>query len=360
MASRGYQIARNDQDRYRCRASAAESLVKLAGGRGSPFVQAKFLADAISELHGIPDKKERRRELQHQLVDVQTGVLDELSVFRHEVDIADAVQGTVSAFEKLDLVDKLRGFIELADSPSPDVLAERARKQIEDHPLAAIFGASHLDHDGKVVHRTEGGLGDTATDGAIIANIVQAESMRRSLAVSAGIEPARQVIVSRHLIAEDVAELLVRHSPFVDPRQDQTFARGIASFFRGDRHAAIYTLTPLLESCLRFVLKSAGHDVTIFDAASQTQQDRMLTSLFADLRRPLEAIFGVEMIHELDFLFLKRPGPALRHAVAHGLLMDGGPYGADAIYACWLMFKLMFIPLVASEAALRQLLSSYD
>jgi hypothetical protein len=36
---------------------------------------------------------------------------------------------------------------------------------------------------------------------------------------------------------------------------------------------------------------------------------------------------------------------AEQRAVAHGLLFDGSPYGGDAIYGCWLIFRLCLLPL---------------
>jgi hypothetical protein len=33
------------------------------------------------------------------------------------------------------------------------------------------------------------------------------------------------------------------------------------------------------------------------------------------------------------------------HSVAHGLLHDGGPYGDDSVYGCWLIFHLCMLPL---------------
>jgi hypothetical protein len=48
----------------------------------------------------------------------------------------------------------------------------------------------------------------------------------------------------------------------------------------------------------------------------------------------------------INNVFLAHPGPRLRHGVAHGLLSDGDPYGPDAIYACWLIFRLCCLPLL--------------
>ena len=48
---------------------------------------------------------------------------------------------------------------------------------------------------------------------------------------------------------------------------------------------------------------------------------------------------------DIESVFLTKLGPHLRHALAHGLLHDGDPYGADAIYACLLIFRLCLLPL---------------
>jgi hypothetical protein len=124
-----------------------------------------------------------------------------------------------------------------------------------------------------------------------------------------------------------------------------TFSRGIWRFFQGDFTSALYILTPLLENSLRHVLRLRGHEVTIFDDATQTQQDRTISALFAQMRGELDAAFGTAITSDIERLFLSKPGPYLRHAVSHGLLHDGDPYGADAIYGCWLIFHLCMVPL---------------
>jgi hypothetical protein len=67
--------------------------------------------------------------------------------------------------------------------------------------------------------------------------------------------------------------------------------------------------------------------------------------LFQELRTELDRAFGVEITTDLENIFLTKPGPYLRHALSHGLLVDASPYGPDAIYACWLLFRLCFLPL---------------
>ena len=159
------------------------------------------------------------------------------------------------------------------------------------------------------------------------------------------IEAARHTIIDQHYLSDDTLASLLQYSPFVPPDLIATFARGFLRFFQGDFVSAAYILTPLLENSLRHILKGNGHDVTIFDDATQTQQDRTISSLFEHMRTELEGVLTTDITSDIERLFLNKPGPHLRHAVAHGLMHDGDPYGFDAIYACWLIFRLCLLPL---------------
>jgi hypothetical protein len=93
------------------------------------------------------------------------------------------------------------------------------------------------------------------------------------------------------------------------------------------------------------VLKGHGHDVTKFDDAKLTQQDRTISSLFDQMRAELASVLGDAITTDIENVFLKKPGPYMRHRLSHGLLQDGDPYSDDAIYGCWLIFHLCLLPL---------------
>jgi hypothetical protein len=309
------------------------------------MLASHHLSEAIAELHGISGKKDRRTKLRHRLIDIQARIPDEMSSFSHEMDLRELAERVEKNIEGLSLLDKLLAFAALARSPQPEHLIKQALKTIREHPLSAIFGASHHDREGKVIHRTEGGIsGNDASDPVVQREIAQAESIRRNVA-SFGIDVARRAITERHYLSDDVFKSLLRYSPFVPQDLLATFARGFTCFFRGDFVSAVYILTPLLENSLRHVLKAYGHDITIFDDAKQTQQDRTISSLFEQMRSELDVVFTTAITTDIENVFLKRPGPYLRHSLAHGLLHDGDPYGPDAIYGCWFIVRLCLLPL---------------
>jgi hypothetical protein len=183
--------------------SGTEALEKK---QNSAMLAAHWLSQAIAQLHGIPDKRERRTALRHKLVDIQARISEEMSSFSHPLDVKELVEAVEKAMAKASLIDKLFIFASLSNSPDPEELAREAAKAIGESPLASLFPTSHMDHEGKVVHRTEGrGRPGEANDAAIANQIAQAESIRRQIAVAGRIDPARQMIVSEHFLSDDGA-----------------------------------------------------------------------------------------------------------------------------------------------------------
>lgn len=346
LASRAFHLAKKNGDQHRSQSEAAEQLVRMAGQQPLAMLNASMLAEAIAELHGVPGKKDRRKELRHRLVDAQAGIADEMSPFTTPINLEEIVRRAQEHMkQRPSLRDKLFVFAALDRSPDPAGIAEAAAKSIREHPLASLFPATHHDSEGKVVHRSGGaGFGDDENESAIQREIAEHERIRRLVAYGK-IEAARQVIATDHYLSDDLFSNLLLHSAFVPRNSVGTYGRGFLRFFQGDFTSGLYILTPLLENSLRHVLKNHGHDVTNFDDSRMTQQDRTISALFEQLREELDSIFGRAITTDIENVFLTKPGPYLRHSLAHGLLPDGAPYGADAIYGCWLLFHLCMLPL---------------
>ncbi len=351
LAARGYLIAKRDDDKHRCQASAAETLAAeaeriLGAKEQGPAMQASHLmSNALAQLHGIPAMKQRRTELKHRLVDIQSRIPEEMSVFSHKSDLTDVEAKVVEKLSEGSLLDQLFVFAAADASPDPAALIAEAVRSIQEHPLSSLFETVHYDREGKAVHRSPAaGLPSDPSQLALRRQIALSEFIRRNF-VSVVIEIARQTIMTNHFLPEDQLVSLLQQSPFVPSELVGTFSRGFLRFFQGDFTSATYTLTPLLENSLRYALKMHGHDVTTFDDATQTQQDRTISSLFEQMRGELDAVFTAGITTDIENVFLTCLGPHLRHDIAHGLAHDGTPYGADAIYGCWLIFRLCLLPL---------------
>ncbi|WP_371090198.1 DUF4209 domain-containing protein [Bradyrhizobium sp. WSM2254] len=353
LGAAAYHAAKLEDDENRCRSTAAELLVGVARRQPSAMLAGHTLTEAIRELHGVPGSKDRRKELRHLLVDIQAGIADEMSPFTVPMNLEKLAEYVESQMRRPNLLDKLFVFAALSQSPDLGKLVEDAEKSIREHPLASLFGASHHDHDGKVIYRSDGAnFGDTTNGSAIRDQIARDEGIRRHITASAEIEVARRAIAAEHYLSEEIFAFLLERSPFVPRWLVMTYSLGFTRFFQGDFISALYVLTPLLEASLRYVLKSHGHDVTKLDDATKTQEDRTISSLFEQMRDELDSIFGSAITTDLESVFLKKPGPCLRHSIAHGLLRDGEPYSDDARYGCWLIFQLCMLPLYRNQGSL--------
>ena len=343
QAGRAFRLAKRDVDSNRCQSKAADRLTAEAEKhKASAMVSAHWLSAAIQELHGLSGQKAKRTRLRHRLINVQAHIPEQMSVFHQPFDLKNIVDPLHEKMRDANLSDKLAMFVCLANSPDPARLREEALEAIAQHPLQSLFGTVHLDSEGKAIHRTEGGL---ESEGAIDKQIALAESIRRNIA-SALIEAAREDINVHHYISEDVLAALLSHSPFVPDDLLLTFSRGFNRLFQGDFIGSLYGLTPLLESSLRHVLKAHGYEVTNFDDTDQTQEDKTISSIFQQMRSELESIFSKAIVADIENVFLSKLGPSLRHRLAHGLLHDSSAFSPDALYGCWLIFRLCCLPLL--------------
>ena len=66
-----------------------------------------------------------------------------------------------------------------------------------------------------------------------------------------------------------------------------------------------------------------------------------MVAIITSHRTELVAILGAPLLEELDRVFNIKPGPALRHDVAHGQLSAGACYSADVIYAVGFVLCLL-------------------
>jgi hypothetical protein len=293
LVARAYHFAKKDDDKYRAQAAAAEQLVSMAEHQPSAMLGSHFLAQVIAELHGVPGKKDRRKELNHRLIDIQANISDEMSAFSVPIDLKDIFQQTQQGMLLLSLRDKLFAFAGLARSPDPAQLVDQAKESMSKFPLASPFGASHHDREGKIVHRSEGAnFGDSDDNSAVARQIAQDEGLRRLTTVGGQLEPARQAIGSERYIPDDLFAYLLQYSAFVPQALVGTFSRGFVRFFQGDLVSGLYILTPLLENSLRHVLKAHGHEVSKFDDAKRMQEDRTISQLYEQTRGELDSIFG--------------------------------------------------------------------
>lgn len=327
---------------------ATEQIVRLADqAAASPMLRSHWLMEAIGEYRRIRGSRERQKELERQLREVQADVLAEMVPLSHETDITELVEETLARLEQLPLSYALGQFADLSKSRSAAQLREEGLNAARTAPLSAMFGSTHHDKDGKIVGRSPGApLSEEPGEEWLRNTIARNESLHRGLTVAGIIEPARQYLQVTFPLSERHLAHIVWNSWFVPPEHRPIFSLGFLRFFQGDFISSSYLLIPQLENSLRHVLKLTGCEPSMV-RPNLLQEDRSLSTILGQHRDSIEAVFGSDVTAEIDLIFNAEAGPRLRHDCAHGKIGYGEANSQDAIYACWFIFRLTCLPLFA-------------
>ena len=346
LAADAWRAAKDGDRERQCRLKAVDLGLKASTANTLAIMRAHALREAIAELRAIPSTRERRQSLEAELRAVQAESAHDFTPINHSVDIGDIVSGTLEVFEGLSLADALLRFGFL--SSLIDYGEEKAdyRASAQRFPLQAMFSESRLDRDGKVVAEGKAlGLGTEPDEDWYLGKLNAHMPMRRSMITASQIEPVRQALVAQVSFNERHLAPVVVSSPYVASEQIEIFARGFSRFFQGDYISAAHLLLPQMEGMVRHILTQAGRPTSMIQS-DMTQEDRSLSAIFDTMRNDVFDVFGEAYALEIDTLFLDRRGPALRHVIGHGKLTAADCYGADVVYACWLMWRLICEPLV--------------
>ncbi|RWN54145.1 hypothetical protein [Mesorhizobium sp.] len=344
LAGRACLIAKDVDNGNRCLIQAAETYVADADARpDSATVQVHFLNDAIKALRPIPGTADRRRALQDRLNTVQPRIMDEMSSFSHETNITELVEAVEAEVRGKTLTQVIRALLMCEKSPDPDKLRDEVLKASYGS-LAALFSTTVSDNQGRTRFIAPGlDLSDPPDENQVRFLINQNDRIRRSLVVSARINPIRRVLWEEHSVSVDALLPLMRASPFVPPHHEYIFATGAAKFIGGDGLEAAHLILPQLENSLRHILSLSGVETNRINQDG-TQEEAMLSRLLGDFREPLLQIMPAALFQEIDLLFNFRGGPSIRHELAHGKITDGEFWSPDVTYSTWLVLHIVILP----------------
>lgn len=345
LAAQGYAKLGDDDAKRRCQQKSVDETLRMREQVSSASAQAYWTRKAIGELRAARGFKDWIGELRKELRELQDASLDEFGQFSMPLDLTLERQGTIEIFEGLTLPDVLLQFAHLAASPKVKDLRQEALDSRKDSFLSSLFGASYADHEGKTVAETQAGSLDGEPDDAWLKErYLQSLDIRRHQIVGGFIEPARCTIMTQFPLEVRHFAPIAQMSPFVPLGHEHVFALGFARLMQGDYASAAYLLIPQLENSLRYVLLNANRETSKIKP-DLLQEDRSLSGMLGSLRTELEEVFGSDIVNEIDLLFHHKPGPQLRHEVAHGKMSAGACYHTAGIYASWMIYRLTCLPL---------------
>lgn len=257
--------------------------------------------------------------------------------------ISEMREATAEMFAACSLPDGLRGILQFIHPDDPEEQKAEALRLARSAPLSNMFSTSHSDDQGRVVAEGPALFDNEPSEVWFQEHCIRNARFGRQYTVGGRIEPARQTLQERFSIQERHMLAIVAHSDFIPVGHHQIYGIGLARLWQGDYVTAASLLIPQLENSLRHVLQLVGRDSSKIEEDG-IEGDRPLNVLLTYCRDDLEKVFGPEMVWEMDALFNFRPGPALRHELAHGKLHSHAFYSAEVISACWLIYFLVILP----------------
>jgi hypothetical protein len=347
QAANAHQQSENPEGFKRCKLMSIQQTLRMRDGVDSYMSKASWTRDAIRELRSIPGMQREQEALRVELLELQAQAAHEFSTFRTPMDLSEERQGTIDVFKNLTLPDFFYRFAHLCPVPEKMALHTDVIKSRSDSLLSDLFnGGVYTDVLGRVI--TE----------APVINLNEAPPLdwydykclpyldfHYQMWVESRVKPAARTLLTKFAVDDRHLMAIVSASPFVAPGFEQIYALGLARFLQGDMMSACHLLFPQLENSLRQVLSDAGIDSSKLDE-EMFQEDRSISGLLKSRREQLESIFGVDLIYTIDLLFNFKGGPCLRHELAHGKLAPGSCYLHSSIYACWLMYYMVCLPLL--------------
>lgn len=280
-------------------------------------------------------------EIQQELRAAGEAAIGEMTEFASDpIDLGSAAEDSISRVRGLDAMASLEALSLLENFASVTKFRDDAEVAMKSAPFASLLTNVHVSPDGRVVHRSSPS-GDPifGYPPAIWRNMIRMYEFRIAVFVQGLIWPALTQLTSEHLFRENDFETIVREAPLVPKDRTRLFAKGLLAGYQFDFASALHLLVPQVENMVRQHMLDAGLPTTSIKDGVESESG--LSALMA--KAGVEELFSPDLAFELRALFCGPIGPNLRNSVAHGLLDDGGTYGAPSIYAWWLCLRLIFL-----------------
>ena len=356
-AAKWFNICENDEQSVDMTAGEAESFeneadTKLKTDNPQYGVAASFLEDALQVYRSIPRAHRSRHNVDEKIKALELRInrfgqraIDDMATFSgHKIDLSQEIEQAQQAVSGKPLLEALLAFANL-HSVSAKELRESAVESLSNGSLLAHIPKVVTSHDGRVIARTPGVRGSSASEEDELEIRAQMNRFHYeplvSIIVQGLVLPALRVLNSEHHIREADLINIARRSPFVPRGREILFGKALYLGFNLDFATSIHLLSPQIEHTVRTHLKSVGVSTTHFDE-NGIETENGLSSLMENPE--VTDIFGEDLGYEITALYCDQIGPNLRNNIAHGLLDDQQCTTIETIYAWWLGLKLTINP----------------
>lgn len=353
--------------------SAAETYVKEAEAaltRTPPsyIVASHFLQQAVEAFRSIRgtkdetvDAKARAEEVHRLLLQYQEKTLDEMIISSHEIDdSSEQVEEARNHVRGKDFQEALFALALLGAPTDVSRLRHQVQQQAREFVVSHLFPVVMMNEMGKVIARQPGSV--------LSSNPEEAEAATRfemcryaiyyqSLQAQTYIEPARAQINLEHGVRLNDILSIVSHSPFIPPKREYLFAKGLYAGLTGDFFTSTHILIPQLENSVRYIMWQRGIITSGLDDSGIQNEHNLNSTLY---RPEITSILDENTLFDLKCLLVEHAGSNLRNRMAHGLINDGEFMSPLMSYIWWLTLRLCCLPILTHQHRVEQSQTSTD
>lgn len=354
LAAKKHQQCRNDQGWLGNLISLAECFEQEADSRSSDsnIAANSFYENAIQAYRRIPTKHRGEYDVESKIKSIRKKIsttgkaaLDEMCLVKTPgVDISDEVKASIAHIAgRRSLEEALMCFSGLYSGPDFQKLAASAKKSLQESILSSLVGSIVMSSDGRIVAKIppanlEAGEDDPANQAVLHRQIQLHFAIEIQLVVEGQILPALRQLLMEHRVTKAILEDACHHSPIVPQDRIRLLSFALWLGFEHDFGNAIHLLCPQLEHIVRIQLKSAGAHTSTIDPKGIENENGLSTLM--ELPEATE-VFGEDLVFEIKSVFADALGFNLRNETAHGLLTDNAASSISAIYAWWMVLRLV-------------------
>ena len=227
-----------------------------------------------------------------------------------------------------------------------------ATASMEKFPLVHLFAHHQFAHDGRAVARSSQDAEPVyGVPSPMWRTMVREFGGRIGLVTNALLAPGWEAMMKDHSLGLADFVRVTQDSALVPADREVLIAQALLYGYNGDFLTAAQLLAPQLENIVRVTLNANGLRTTVTTDGIETESG--LSTLVKE--DEFENIFHVDVAFEIRALFCSAVGPNLRNEYAHGLVGDSHRNSAHAMYAWWMMWKLIsgarFVPRTPPHAA---------
>jgi hypothetical protein len=325
-----------------------EAETRISGASPSHMVAVSFFESAIKKYRSVP-RRERQAHRVDEIIDQlrtrlnESGELSlgEMGVIKSDpIDITELVNRARDSVRGKSAVEALRAFSNVYGGANAERIRAFSKELLAEHPLHALFSATHMSRDGRVIAKRPGAdLTDAENEATVWPQMVKHYVMALGIVVQGNVWPALEVVRQEHRLKEGDFVNLAKESPIVPPGSERLIAKGLFLGYDNDFVSALHILIPQVESTIRYHLKRAGAKTTHLDTLGIETENGLSTLM--ELAE-VGTIFEEDFAFEIRALFCDPFGPNLRNELAHGLLSFEDFQGVHAVYAWWFILRVVF------------------